>query len=215
MRVIKEKEEQDYGKCTDCCFDIESEAYQAFSELKSFKQDNDTQIAQIALVKNEDGKITIKDSIDFDDASRDYATVGGIIGGLLGILSGPIGVIIGYGIGSLAGAASGSMTDASDNSLIEEVTTKLLDGEIAVIALVHEEDESILNHVFAPYKTNIMRWDALALAREVELAGQVQDELYDKVQEDLNERRLNHLKEQGNDIADAIKATFRRLRGKE
>jgi uncharacterized oligopeptide transporter (OPT) family protein len=63
-------------------FDIESEAYQAFSELKSFKQDNDTQIAQIALVKNEDGKITIKDSIDFDDASRDYATVGGIIGGL-------------------------------------------------------------------------------------------------------------------------------------
>lgn len=192
-------------------FDIESEAYQAFSELKSFKQDNDTQIAQIALVKNEDGKITIK----FDDASRDYATVGGIIGGLLGILSGPIGVIIGYGIGSLAGAASGSMTDASDNSLIEEVTTKLLDGEVAVIALVHEEDESILNHVFAPYKTNIMRWDALALAREVELAGQVQDELYDKVQEDLNERRLNHLKEQGNDIADAIKATFRRLRGKE
>lgn len=188
-------------------FDIESEAYQAFSELKSFKQDNDTQIAQIALVKNEDGKITIKDSIDFDDASRDYATVGGIIGGLLGILSGPIGVIIGYGIGSLAGAASGSMTDASDNSLIEEVTTKLLDGEVAVIALVHEEDESILNHVFAPYKTNIMRWDALALAREVELAGQVQ--------EDLNERRLNHLKEQGNDIADAIKATFRRLRGKE
>ncbi|MCH1617522.1 DUF1269 domain-containing protein [Streptococcus gallolyticus] len=196
-------------------FDVESEAYQAFSELKSFKQDNDTQIAQIALVKNEDGKITIKDSIDFDDASRDYATVGGIIGGLLGILSGPIGVIIGYGIGSLAGAASGSMTDASDNSLIEEVTTKLLDGEVAVIALVHEEDESILNHVFAPYKTNIMRWDALALAREVELAGQVQDELYDKVQEDLNERRLNHLKEQGNDIADAIKATFRRLRGKE
>lgn len=196
-------------------FDVESEAYQAFLELKSFKQDNDTQIAQIALVKNEDGKITIKDSIDFDDASRDYATVGGIIGGLLGILSGPIGVIIGYGIGSLAGAASGSMTDASDNSLIEEVTTKLLDGDVAVIALVHEEDESILNHVFAPYKTNIMRWDALALAREVELAGQVQDELYDKVQEDLNERRLNRLKEQGNDIADAIKATFRRLRGKE
>ena len=34
-------------------FNIESEAYQAFSELKAFKQDNHTQIAQIALVKNE------------------------------------------------------------------------------------------------------------------------------------------------------------------
>lgn len=176
-------------------FNIESEAYQAFSELKAFKQDNHTQIAQIALVKNENGKITIKDSVDFDDTSREYATIGGIVGGLIGILSGPIGVIIGYGIGSLAGAASGSMTDATDNSLIEEVTTKLLDGDVAVIALVHEEDENILNHVFAPYKTNIMRWDAVALAREVELAGQVQDELYDKVQEDMNERRVNHLKE--------------------
>lgn len=196
-------------------FNIESEAYQAFSELKAFKQDNYTQIAQIALVKNENGKITIKDSVDFDDTSREYATIGGIVGGLIGILSGPIGVILGYGIGSLAGAASGSMTDATDNSLIEEVTTKLLDGDVAVIALVHEEDENILNHVFAPYKTNIMRWDAVALAREVELAGQVQDELYDKVQEDMNERRVNHLKEQGNDIAEAIKAKFRRLRGKE
>lgn len=196
-------------------FNIESEAYQAFSELKAFKPDNHTQIAQIALVKNENGKITIKDSVDFDDTSREYATIGGIVGGLIGILSGPIGVIIGYGIGSLAGAASGSMTDATDNSLIEEVTTKLLEGDVAVIALVHEEDENILNHVFAPYKTNIMRWDAVALAREVELAGQVQDELYDKVQEDMNERRVNHLKEQGNDIAEAIKAKFRRLRGKE
>ena len=188
-------------------FNVESEAYQAFSELKAFKQDRHTQIAQIALVKNENGKITIKDSVDFDDTSHEYATIGGIVGGLIGILSGPIGVIIGYGIGSLAGAASGR--------LIEEVTTKLLDGDVAVIALVHEEDESILNHVFAPYKTNIMRWDAVALAREVELAGQVQDELYDKVQEDMNERRVNHLKEQGNDIAEAIKAKFHRLRGKE
>lgn len=196
-------------------FDVESEAFQAFSELKGFKQDDHTQIAQIALVKNDAGKITIKDSVDFDDTSRDYATIGGIVGGLIGIISGPIGVIIGYGIGSLAGAASGSMADTTDNNLIEDVASKLLDGEVAVIALVHEEDESILNHVFAPYKTNIMRWDAVTVAREVELAGKVQEDLYDKVQEDMNERRVEHLKEQGNDFADAIKATFNRLRGKK
>lgn len=196
-------------------FDIQSEAYQAFSELKSFKQDDRTQIAQIALVKNEARKVSIKDSVDFDDATRDYATIGGIVGGLIGILSGPLGVIFGYGLGALAGAASGSMTDSTDNSLIEEVTTKLLDGDVAVIALVHEEDESILNHVFAPFKVNIMRWDALAIGREVELAGQVQDDLYGKVQEDMNKRRMEHLKEQSSDIADTIKATFKRLRGKK
>ena len=195
-------------------FDVQSEAYQAFSELKNFEQDESTQIAQIALVKNQSGKISIKATVDFDDASRDYATIGGIVGGLVGILSGPIGVIIGYGIGSIAGAASGSMTDSKDNSLIEDVTKKLLDGDVAVIALVREKDENILNHVFAPFKANIMRWDALSVGREVELAGQVQDDLYDKVQEDMNERRLNRLKEQGNDIAETLKATFNRLRGK-
>ncbi len=196
-------------------FDVHSEAYQAFSELKRFKQDDQTQIAQIALVKNDSGNVSIKDSVDFDDATRDYATIGGIVGGLIGILSGPLGVIFGSGLGALAGAASGSMTDSTDNGLIEDVTTKLLDGEIAVIALVSEKDESVLNHVFAPFKANIMRWDALAVGREVDLAGQVQDDLYDKVQADLNQRRINHLKDQGTEIADAIKATFRRLRGKK
>lgn len=196
-------------------FDVHSEAYQAFSELKSFKQDDQTQIAQIALVKNDSGNVSIKDSVDFDDATRDYATIGGIVGGLIGILSGPLGVIFGSGLGALAGAASGSMTDSTDNGLIEDVTTKLLDGEIAVIALASEKDESVLNHVFAPFKANIMRWDALAVGREVDLAGQVQDDLYDKVQADLNQRRINHLKDQGTEIADAIKATFRRLRGKK
>ena len=196
-------------------FNVESEAYQAFSDLKAFKTDNHTQIAQIALVKNDLGNICIKDSIDYDDTSRDYAIIGGILGGLIGILSGPLGVIFGYGIGSIAGAAGGGMTDASDNSLIEEVTCKLLDGDVAVVALVNEEDENVLNHVFAPYKTDIMRWDALSLAREVEIAGKVQHGLYDKVQKELTERRLEHLKEQGSDLADAIKATFKHRRGKE
>ena len=53
-------------------FNVESEAYQAFSELKAFKQDQKTQIAQIALVKNENGKITIKDSVDFDEVPNLY-----------------------------------------------------------------------------------------------------------------------------------------------
>lgn len=196
-------------------FDVKSEAYQAFSELKGFKQDDRTQIAQIALVENSSGKVSIKDSIDFDDTSRDYAMIGGIIGGLIGILSGPLGVILGYGIGAVAGAATGSVADSTDDSLIEDVTAKLMDGDVAVIALAREEDESVLNHVFAPYKADIMRWDAAAVAHEVELAGQVQDDLYDKVQDDLNKRRLEQLKERGTEITDNLKATFSRLRGKE
>ena len=181
--------------------------------MKSFKQDKHTQIAQIALVKNEAGKLAIKDSIDFDNASRDYATLGGLLGGLIGVLSGPIGRIIGYGIGTFAGAAGGSVIDSKDNSLIEEVTSKLLDGDTAVLALIQEDDESIINHVFAPYKTAIMRWDANSLAKEIEVADQVQGHLYEEFQKDMLERRLKRLKKQGSELSETIKASFKRLRG--
>ncbi|AXQ77954.1 DUF1269 domain-containing protein [Streptococcus chenjunshii] len=196
-------------------FETESEAYQSFSELKHIRPDDKTQIAQLAVVKKEANQVLLKDSIDFNDTSRDYAAIGGLVGGLVGILSGPIGVIIGYGIGSLAGAASGSMADSSNNNLIEEVTTKLLDGDTALILLAHEEDEAVLDTYLSAYKTSIMRWDALAVAHEVELAGKIQDELYENVQKVMNQRRLEHLKEQGSDIADSLKATFKRLRGKK
>ena len=33
-------------------FDVESEAFQSFNELKNFKQTENTKIAQIALVQN-------------------------------------------------------------------------------------------------------------------------------------------------------------------
>lgn len=45
-------------------FKTESEAYQAFTELKFFKQSERTKIAQIALVKNAAGYIVEKDRFD-------------------------------------------------------------------------------------------------------------------------------------------------------
>ena len=46
-------------------FKTESEAYQVFTELKKFKQTEKTKVAQIAVIKNEDGHITDKDRFDF------------------------------------------------------------------------------------------------------------------------------------------------------
>ena len=52
---------QDLGEVKDDPnFKLSDGQYAALE--KAFKQDNHTQIAQIALVKNENGKITIKDS---------------------------------------------------------------------------------------------------------------------------------------------------------
>ena len=41
-------------------FNTESEAYQSFADLKAFRQTQTTKVAQIALVKNENGHIVEK-----------------------------------------------------------------------------------------------------------------------------------------------------------
>ena len=38
-------------------FKTESQAYQAFAELKAFRQTENTKVAQIALVENQGGRI--------------------------------------------------------------------------------------------------------------------------------------------------------------
>ena len=45
-------------------FRVESEAFQAFSELKQFGQTENTKLAQVAIVTNEYGIIKVKDSFD-------------------------------------------------------------------------------------------------------------------------------------------------------
>ena len=46
-------------------FNTESEAYQSFADLKAFRQTQTTKVAQIALVKNENGHIVEKERYDF------------------------------------------------------------------------------------------------------------------------------------------------------
>ena len=50
-------------------FDVPSEAYQAFSELKAYTQTADTLIAQAVLIKKENGLIIPAESAE-DEASE-------------------------------------------------------------------------------------------------------------------------------------------------
>jgi len=119
-------------------FNTESEAYQSFADLKAFRQTQTTKVAQIALVKNENGHIVEKERYDFEDSTTDATLEGGLLGAVIGLLGGPIGVLFGYGIGSLYGLAAGDTVDTAEAGLIDVVSQKLIDGETAVVALVQE-----------------------------------------------------------------------------
>lgn len=176
-------------------FKTESEAYQAFAELKTFKQTEKTKVAQIAVIKNEGGHITDKDRFDFEDSANDGALKGGLIGAFVGLLAGPLGVLFGYGIGSLYGLAGGDTVEAVQEGLIDQVSQKLVSGETALVALVQEDDEQVLNAYFNKYDTQILRWNVESVVEEIEAAAKVQADLYNKARAQMKAERKEARKE--------------------
>ena len=158
-------------------FHIESEAFQAFSELKQFVQTENTKLAQALIVKAENGVINVKDSFDLIDSLGDGYFEGGLIGSLIGILGGPLGVLFGFAVGGVIGGSVGSYEELANSALIITVSNKLTNGEVAIIALVQENDESVLNAIFEKYQVDIVRWDVATVAAEIESALKIQKDL--------------------------------------
>lgn len=101
-------------------FEVESEAYQAFSDLKNDAHNHSCDIHQVALVRRELGSFKVIDG--FDDGKYSYDTfAGGILGALIGVLGGPIGVLLGGGIGFLGDGAKDAHDMEKDRSAVELV----------------------------------------------------------------------------------------------
>ncbi|EJN94709.1 DUF1269 domain-containing protein [Streptococcus ratti] len=158
-------------------FHIESEAFQAFSDLKQFGQTENTKLAQASIVKAENGVINVKDSFDLMNSLGNDYFKGGLIGSLVGILGGPLGVLLGFAAGGTIGASIGSDKELTNSALITTVSKNLINGEVAIIALVQESDESVLNAIFEKYQVHIARWDVATVSAEVESAFQIQQDL--------------------------------------
>jgi len=130
-------------------FDISSEAYQAFSELKAYSQTTDALVAQAVLIKKENGLIIPAESTDFTANTAESAWTGGLIGSLVGILGGPIGVLLGGAIGALIGSDAGTAQTLGEGSLLENTAKKLDNGSTAIIILAQESNEAVLDALAA------------------------------------------------------------------
>ena len=170
-------------------FDVESEAFQSFNELKNFKQTENTKIAQIALVQNVEGRITVKDFYNFVDSANEEALKGTLIGALIGIIGGPLGMLFGASLGGLGGLTIGTSVDTTEASLVQYIANKLPPNETAIIALVEEKDEEVINALFSKYKTQIIRWEAERVADDIVAAIKVQENLYHQAQVELKAER--------------------------
>jgi hypothetical protein len=79
-------------------------------------------------------------------------------------------------------------------SMLEQIMSKGEDGDIAIIALVFEEDEAILDQKLSKYKTTIVRFDAAAVAAEVEEAERLAEEMARQVRLELRKEKKAEIK---------------------
>ena len=172
-------------------FDVESQAYEAFTNLKTDAVSDSYTLIEAAVIKNENGQVTPQDAFDTGATFKDDTLKGGLIGAAVGILGGPFGILL----GGLAGMMLGNdmdIEDAIDNgSLVEYVGANLGKDKVAIVALVVENEPNAFDQFFSGYSVKIMRWSADEVAQEIEQAEELQKQMAKEARKRLREARRN------------------------
>ena len=176
-------------------FDVESEGFQAFSELKQKPADKNFLLSQVALVKKENGAIRVLDTFDTGVATMNDTAFGGVMGAFIGILGGPIGVLLGGAYGALVGSAIDTGEALGQASMLEQIATKMQDDDVVLVGLAAEDDESVLDERFSKFKVTILRYDAFAVADEVAEAEAVEAEMARQARANLRKEKSAEFKE--------------------
>lgn len=170
-------------------FKTESEGFQAMSELRQKPLTDQTAIMQMMLVKRENNAFTVCDSFDSGVNTADDTLVGGIVGGLVGILGGPIGVLLLGSYGALVGSAFDTEDMVAESAMIEKVAEKMIEGEVALVMLVDEDEESSLDARLQKFNVEVARFDAAVVAEEVDEAYRVEKEMNRLARKELRDSK--------------------------
>ncbi len=188
-------------------FDVESEAYQAFTNLRNKPFGENYIVAEAALVKCEGESIAVADSFDAAGITSNDTATGMLVGSVVGILGGPLGVLLGASVGAM----TGSMMDTTDTidsiSMFEAAALKLYDNDAAIIALVQEE-EPAFDAAFEGFNTTIIRHYAADVYDEVERAREVEAELINQAKLQLRAEKKAARKERREERKANIAARF-------
>jgi uncharacterized membrane protein len=204
-------------KIISVIFKVESEGYQAITELKKTPVTEDYTVSQAALVKKENGQIKILDFFDTGIETVNDTAIGGLIGGFLGILGGPIGMLLGGSLGALTGSVLDTGDAFHNASLIEMVTQQLVDGEVVLIALEQEAEECAVQKMLSRFDVSIVEEDAAEVAEEIERAATAQKEMERQAREQLRDAKKAEFRQKVeehraklSDEFEAFKAKFKK-----
>lgn len=192
-------------------FEEQSEAYQAFDEMKARMDNKNYVVARMVLVEKNEGKIILCEGCDARCRVTSTA-LGGLLGMVVGAIGGPLGIVLG-------GAAGGFISNKIVSSHIKQAMTSLenvgrgiQDGEIALIALVQENQDGDFEKEFAKYKTEILKKDAAQVAVEVEDAMDINEKLDEMEKERAHQDKMDAFKEKIGRRRKRLKSEFKTLR---
>lgn len=191
-------------------FNVESEAYQALSEIKANPVlQGAYQAVQGVIVKKEDGQIAYKDEFDTGSESYDDTVKGGLIGALIGIVGGPVGILVGGGIGTFLGSGLDSNDVLENASMIEQVSTTLADGSVSLISLVKEKEPGSFDSAFEKFGTNIVRFSKDEVIAEVRKASELEKQMAKEARAKLREEKKEARRKKLEEAKDAVIAKLK------
>ena len=195
-------------------FDVESEAYQAITELKNAAVTPDYVVSQAALVKRESGAVSVRDSFDIGVETRDDTYAGGLIGMLTGILGGPIGMILCGSMGSLIGSAFDAGEAVQNASIIEKVAQNIGEGQTALLLMAQETSENSIESRLSKFAVTVTRYDAAEVQAEIDEAVKLQTEMKKEAQKRLRQEKSDEIKAKMQKFSDDMKNRFDELKSK-
>lgn len=189
-------------------FKVESEGYQALSELRQASESDSYLVTAAALVKKENGACTCLDGFDTGLQTANDTSIGGLLGMMVGILGGPIGMLLGAGYGTLVGMTVDAGDAAFEVSMLEQITDKLDDGMVALVALADEDNDEELDKKLSAFDTVIARFDAEVVAKEVDKAIEMQNELARQARMELRKEGKELVHEKLEENQELLKENF-------
>lgn len=195
-------------------FEVESEAYQALTELRKAPLTEQYLISQALLVKNTDGKLNTIDGFDTGVQTHDDARFGGLIGTLLGVAGGPLGMVLMGGYGALIGSAVDWSDAATNASLMEHVLTCVTEDQTVLIGVVEEKDTAGFDQALGKFAAEVTRFDAAEVAAEVAEAERIQEEMALQAKKQLREAKKADRKQEIEARREKLKANFANVKAK-
>ena len=189
-------------------FKVESEGYQALSELRQEAGAETYLVSAAALVKKEKDACFYLDGFDTGVQTTNDTMIGGLIGMTIGILGGPLGMLLGGSYGALVGSTVDAGEAMFGASMLDQIADKLDDGMVALVALTEEENEEALDAKLSAYDTIIARFDAEAVAEEVDRAYEKQAEMARQARMELRKEQKEKAREELKENMEILSANF-------